>query len=177
MQKKQDGMSLKESSHSPGEAMDSFEKRFERIQSAVGSKNNSELARRLGIQQPSVAGARKRKQIPPAWIVKISEEDGYSANWLLFGEGKPFRKDEEAQQLALIESDQQEIAQMARKLLSIHLILIELIDKKSTGMPLTDAEKEKLKGMIEKDTWNELKNVIWETVKLLMNLIPKMREK
>ena len=69
----------------------SFDARIGRLMSALGVKNESALARALDIQPPSVAGARKRNAIPPAWVEYAAEKYGINAHWLFFGEG-PVRR-------------------------------------------------------------------------------------
>lgn len=64
-----------------------FETRIQRIFEATGTTSDSELARALGIQPPSVAGARERKLVPMKWIEKIASNYNISADWLLFGRG------------------------------------------------------------------------------------------
>lgn len=64
-----------------------FEPRMRRILEATGTTSDSELARALGIQPPSVAGARQRKLVPMGWIEKIASDYNISADWLLFGRG------------------------------------------------------------------------------------------
>ncbi len=65
----------------------SFEAKLARMFTATQTRGDSALARVLGIQPPSVAAARKREQIPGAWIEKVAEQFGINANWLLFGMG------------------------------------------------------------------------------------------
>lgn len=55
---------------------------------AAGAKSDSELARALSIQPPSVAAARKREQVPSGWVEQIAERFGVSADWLLFGDSR-----------------------------------------------------------------------------------------
>jgi len=75
-----------------------FEERLQRIMDAAGAKSDSDLARALGIQPPSVAAARKREQVPSGWVEQVAERFGVSADWLLFGEsrgatgGRPIRQ-------------------------------------------------------------------------------------
>lgn len=69
-----------------------FDERMERIFRATNVSNDSELARILGIQPPSVAGARKRKLIPISWIEKIALRYNITTDWLLFGRS-PMRTD------------------------------------------------------------------------------------
>lgn len=65
-----------------------FDERMARLMLAVGAKTDKDLADYLGITQPSVAGARKRGQLPPAWIMTVSERSGVSADWILYDKGR-----------------------------------------------------------------------------------------
>lgn len=65
-----------------------FEERLQRIMDAAGAKSDSDLARALGIQPPSVAAARKREQVPSGWVEQVAERFGVSADWLLFGDSR-----------------------------------------------------------------------------------------
>lgn len=69
-----------------------FDAVMERLLTASASKNDSELARALGITPQSVSGARKRGEIPPAWIQSYAEKTGVCSDWLFFGRG-PMRLD------------------------------------------------------------------------------------
>ena len=60
---------------------------LERIKLVTDAKNETEIAKALGIKQQSVAFARNRGKIPPSWIQKIAEEHSVSADWLWFGVG------------------------------------------------------------------------------------------
>ena len=64
-----------------------------RILEATGAKSDSGLARTLDIRPPSVAAARKRKQIPSGWVEKVAEGYNVKTDWLFFGSG-PMRDDE-----------------------------------------------------------------------------------
>lgn len=72
--------------------MTKFDQRMARLVAATNARSDSELARMLGIQPQSVAAARKRQQIPGAWIEQVAEKYVTSANWLLFGEGSTLRE-------------------------------------------------------------------------------------
>ncbi|AAS97158.1 LexA family transcriptional regulator [Nitratidesulfovibrio vulgaris] len=63
----------------------SFEAVLERLMVASGAKNDSDLARILGITPQSVSGARKRGEVPPVWIQSFAEKTGISSDWLFFG--------------------------------------------------------------------------------------------
>lgn len=64
-----------------------FETKMDRIFEATGAKNDTALARVLGIRPASVAGARKRQLVPGVWIEKIARDYNINANWLFFGSG------------------------------------------------------------------------------------------
>ena len=70
-----------------------FEKRWLRILACTGAKNDSSLARALGILPQSVTAARKRAQVPTGWIETISEKYNVTTDWLFFGRG-PMRPEE-----------------------------------------------------------------------------------
>lgn len=72
------------------ESAKTFEARWARIMLAVNAKSDSALARELGILPQSVTAARKREQIPGAWIETVAEKKQVSADWLLFGKGAMF---------------------------------------------------------------------------------------
>ncbi|MEG6502797.1 MULTISPECIES: LexA family transcriptional regulator [unclassified Desulfovibrio] len=72
----------------------SFEAKLARIMKAAQIEKEADLAKMLEINQSSIAAARKRQQIPPAWIEKIAEKLNINANWLFFGQGEmTFSKD------------------------------------------------------------------------------------
>ena len=65
----------------------SFDIIYDRLLKSSGTKNDSELARVLNISPQSVNGARKRGEVPPAWIQFYAETSGVSSDWLFFGRG------------------------------------------------------------------------------------------
>lgn len=65
-----------------------FEEKMQRLFQATGAESDTALARILGIQPPSVAGARKRRIVPGVWIEKIALDYNINADWLLFGRGE-----------------------------------------------------------------------------------------
>lgn len=64
-----------------------FELILKRLMIASECASETELSRALGIKQPSITGARKRGVIPSGWIITIAQQNGVSADWLLFGTG------------------------------------------------------------------------------------------
>lgn len=75
-----------------------FDERLQRLMKAARVKNDTELAKALGIKPPSVAAARKRAQIPSGWVELIAEETGVSADWILFGDSRPNGKKQFSQE-------------------------------------------------------------------------------
>lgn len=59
---------------------------YERILKATGVTSDADLARVLGITQPSVCDTKVRKSIPKAWLIKVHDMFGTSIDWLLFGD-------------------------------------------------------------------------------------------
>lgn len=68
---------------------DDFDAQFERLLKATHSASDAELARKLGISPPSVAGAKQRRSIPLAWLKTIGSVYGVSLDWLVRGKGDP----------------------------------------------------------------------------------------
>ncbi len=71
-----------------------FESKLERLISALGAKNPTELMKILNLTLGSFGSARKRQRLPAQWIVEAFEKHGISSDWLLSGEG-PMRRGEE----------------------------------------------------------------------------------
>ncbi|WP_302736904.1 S24 family peptidase [uncultured Desulfovibrio sp.] len=65
-----------------------FEAQFMRILEATGATTDADLARILGIQPPSITGAKKRRSIPKAWLEKVSAMFKISIDWLLYGDSR-----------------------------------------------------------------------------------------
>lgn len=60
---------------------------LQRLMRALDASTDAELARALGITPQSVSGARKRGDVPPAWIQACAAQTGVNAHWLFFGRG------------------------------------------------------------------------------------------
>ena len=61
-----------------------------RLMKALEARSDAELARALGISPQSVSGARRRGEVPPAWVQLCAEKTGCNAHWLFFGQGPMF---------------------------------------------------------------------------------------
>ncbi len=53
-------------------------------------KNDSALARKLGVTPQAMSNYKKRGSIPPSLVIKLSRLTGLSVDWLLTGEGKMY---------------------------------------------------------------------------------------
>ena len=65
----------------------SFQAALGRLMQALEATNDAELARSLNITPQSISGARKRGEIPPAWVLTCAAQTGANADWLFFGRG------------------------------------------------------------------------------------------
>jgi hypothetical protein len=156
---------------------ESPEEIFQRIKNIIGAHNDTEVGEALGIKQQSVTSARKRGKIPPAWISEMAFKYGASADYLLFGEGYPFRKDRELQEMSLIEADKEEIIRTAARLLLLYSELNKYIRETEKDFSNYDLEKRQMKGVAIESIWESLKNALYETSAFLIKIIPKTVEK
>jgi hypothetical protein len=67
------------------------EKIIGRLKKALKVKSDGQLANYLGISRQNVGAARKREDVPPGWIYKVSALTGCSMDWLRFGQGPKMR--------------------------------------------------------------------------------------
>lgn len=63
----------------------SFDAQLARIMHATESTNDAELARALGISQPSVWGVKNKGKMPDSWIKKVARKYMVSTDWLYNG--------------------------------------------------------------------------------------------
>lgn len=66
---------------------DVFSQTISRLMQALEATNDAELARALSLTPQSISGARRRGEVPPAWIQACAEHTGANAHWLFFGKG------------------------------------------------------------------------------------------
>jgi hypothetical protein len=60
---------------------------LDRLQIALGAKNDSQLCELTEVQRPTLGNWRSRNSVPYSLCVDISERKGLSLDWLLKGEG------------------------------------------------------------------------------------------
>jgi hypothetical protein len=69
----------------------SFSDIIERMKRAGGLKNDTAVARRLGLTPQAVSNCRKKGKMPPRLILRFAELYGLSVDWLLTGRGEMYR--------------------------------------------------------------------------------------
>lgn len=60
---------------------------LERMLEALGSRNDSELARFLGVSPQAISKSRSAGKIPAPWPLKFAKSAEISLDWLCFGRG------------------------------------------------------------------------------------------
>ena len=75
---------------------------LERLKKISNASSDSELARKLGLSQQSVAKARNTGIVPSSWIPKAATAFNVCTDWLFFGRG-PMRPEEDTKQVLLTE--------------------------------------------------------------------------
>ena len=73
-----------------GATVNRHREQFNRLLEAINGKTTVDLADALGVRPQSVAGAIKRKSIPPSWFVTICDQYGVSSDWLIYGKGNKY---------------------------------------------------------------------------------------
>ena len=66
---------------------------IERMKSLAGLKNDSAVAKILGVTPQALSNYKKRKKIPTHLVIKFASIYGLSVDWLLTGEGESQNKD------------------------------------------------------------------------------------
>lgn len=79
---------------------ETWESVLQRMMQVSNSSNESVLASRLGLSAQSVYNARKKQQIPPAWVLEIAKTFNVTTDWLFFGRG-PMSPEEDSKQTLL----------------------------------------------------------------------------
>ncbi len=67
-----------------------FAAQYRRVFEAAECKTQVELAAFLEIRQSSIADAKRRKNIPAEWRVKLFEKKRINPDWILSGEGSRY---------------------------------------------------------------------------------------
>ena len=81
-------MSARPSHHET--AQDAFDAQLQRVFAAAKCRTQLALADFLGIKQSSVSDAKRRKSIPPDWLVKLFEKRRINPDWIYTGTGGQF---------------------------------------------------------------------------------------
>lgn len=67
-----------------------FDSQYRRVFEAAECGTQSELAAVLEIRQSSISDAKKRKNIPADWRVKLFEKKRINPEWILYGKGAKY---------------------------------------------------------------------------------------
>lgn len=65
----------------------SFEDQYQRVLEAAGCRTQVELAAFMDIRQSSISDAKRRKNIPAEWLLKLFEKKRISPEWIRTGQG------------------------------------------------------------------------------------------
>ncbi|HED2850975.1 TPA: helix-turn-helix domain-containing protein [Klebsiella oxytoca] len=76
-----------------------------RLMALLDVKNDSELARALGVNRQTLASWRKRDSVPYSICITLSEEKGFSLDWLLTGRGSPVMNDVSHEAIVISEEE------------------------------------------------------------------------
>ena len=68
-----------------------FSEVIERMKRAANLKNDSRVARTLGVTPQAISNYKKRGAIPADLILRFADLYGLSVDWLVTGEGEPYR--------------------------------------------------------------------------------------
>lgn len=74
-----------------GESM-SIDAIIQRLKEACMVTSDKQLATILNINRQNIGAARRRKKIPPDWIIDIGKKYNISIDWLFYGEGSKSEK-------------------------------------------------------------------------------------
>ena len=95
---------------------DSFSAFFERLTTATDIKNQSALARVLGVGRAAVSLAKKKNSVPPRWILDLAVRYNLNTRWLERGEGEPLYTEPESGSGGYVDGDFVHIPKVAARL-------------------------------------------------------------
>jgi hypothetical protein len=114
-----------------------------RLQKVTGTKTDSALADVLNIKPQSVVAAKKRRQIPPWWIVTVAKKFQVSADWLFFGYRATGTENVEShvcsedmqktleEQNRRIEKLERQLAELKDETIRVYRLAVELMQNKA----------------------------------------------
>ena len=83
--------------------MENFDDAWKRIQEATPIKSMTQLAKIIGVSQPAISQAKRRREFQANWAYKIGNKYGLPTEWIMTGEGPkriPQPEQPQAQQAA-----------------------------------------------------------------------------
>ena len=118
-----------------------FEAALKRIHDVAGTRTQVGLAKILGIRQSSISDAKRRKNIPGDWLIKLISEFSVNPFWVLNGEGGRYlipSSDKETSEPILRytgweEADKESLKKIVRSRLSFSDLLDLLQDQVGEG--------------------------------------------
>lgn len=67
-----------------------FESQYRRVFEAAGCGTQIDLAALLDIRQSSVSDAKRRRSVPPDWLVKLFDKKRINPDWIRYGVGAKY---------------------------------------------------------------------------------------
>ncbi|XPV76867.1 MAG: LexA family transcriptional regulator [Desulfovibrio sp.] len=95
---------------------DNFNAFFERLVSVSDIKNQSALARVLGVGRAAVSLAKKKNTVPPRWILDLAVKYNLNTRWLERGEGEPLYTEPENGSAGYVDGEFVHIPKVAARL-------------------------------------------------------------
>jgi hypothetical protein len=134
-----------------------FPDRFKRLKSAYGVKSDSALSGKLGCVPQSVAGAKHRQIMPVSWLEEVGR-DGYSLDYVFYGDLPVKRKDAGVESDTSLDIDPE--GQIAERLVSMAI--------SETGFSPSQAGKKILERFIKRKVAGDVKADVIEMLKDVM---------
>lgn len=85
------------------------EELFARLREAAGVVNNTMLSKAMGITQATVSKAKSKGQVPPGWVITVSNMFGVSADWLLYGIGPKYLGKDRDRELEALRAERNDL--------------------------------------------------------------------
>lgn len=115
-----------------------------RMMEATGSTREKNLAQLIGVSPQAMSNAKRKKNIPPAWVMCIATGYNVSLDWLYFAKGDKFSQEEEGNLRAQLLQKEVRIAELEKELASAQAEALRayklLVDTVHQGLKVQDQE-------------------------------------
>ena len=64
-----------------------FDEQMERIKLVLNRRTQTELAKFFGVSQSAISDAKRRRRVPPSWLVILERVKNVNRDWVLTGNG------------------------------------------------------------------------------------------